>query len=61
MGDKILCRKGICDDVKRESSVVNEFEEDYEVYPEEKTSQKAKGWYNRYKVGGQRRTQKNVR
>ena len=28
----------------------------YEVYPEQKTSQKAKGKYNIYKTGGSRRT-----
>ena len=28
----------------------------YEVYPEQKTSQKAKGKYNVYKTGGSRRT-----
>lgn len=30
----------------------------YEVYPEQKTSQKAKGKYNVYKTGGSRRTRK---
>ena len=30
----------------------------YEVYPEQKASQKAKGRYNPYKVGGSRRTKK---
>ena len=30
----------------------------YEVYPSEKTSQKAKGHYNPYKTGGPRRTEK---
>ena len=58
MGNKILCHKGICDEVKLEPFIMDELDE---VYPEEKTSQKAKGGYNRYKVGGQRRTQKNVR
>ena len=29
---------------------------DYDLVPEEKTSQKAKGKYNKYKVGGSRRT-----
>ncbi|MBI1934837.1 hypothetical protein HYS31_00195 [Candidatus Woesearchaeota archaeon] len=31
----------------------------YEVYPEQKASQKAKGRYSVYKVGGSRRTRKN--
>ena len=30
----------------------------YEVYPEQKTSQKAKGEYSQYKTGGKRRTMK---
>ena len=30
----------------------------YEVYPEEKTSQKAKGRYTPYKAGGSRRAKK---
>lgn len=30
----------------------------YEVYPEQKTSQKAKGGYTVYKAGGIRRTKK---
>ena len=30
----------------------------YEVYPEQKTSQKAKGRYNAYKAGGIQRTRK---
>ena len=30
----------------------------YQVYPEEKTSQKAKGRYTPYKAGGSRRTKK---
>ena len=30
----------------------------YEVYPEQKTSQKAKGQYNIYKAGGSSRTRK---
>lgn len=31
----------------------------YEVYPEQKTSQKAKGKYNVYKTGGSQRTRRN--
>ena len=31
----------------------------YEVYPEQKTSQKAKGKYTPYKTGGSRRAAKN--
>jgi len=31
----------------------------YEVFPEQKTSQKAKGKYAVYKIGGSRRTTKN--
>lgn len=31
----------------------------YEVYPEQKTSQKAKGSYTVYKKGGSQRTRKN--
>ncbi|MBI2656695.1 hypothetical protein HYX03_03075 [Candidatus Woesearchaeota archaeon] len=31
----------------------------YEVYPEQKTSQKAKGKYTIYKKGGSQRTRKN--
>ena len=31
----------------------------YEVYPEQKASQKAKGSYSVYKTGGSRRTRKN--
>ena len=30
----------------------------YEVYPEQNTSQKAKGQYNIYKTGGSQRTKK---
>ena len=30
----------------------------YEVYPEQKTSQKAKGRYTKYKIGGSQRTRK---
>lgn len=30
----------------------------YEVYPEEKKSQKEKGRYTKYKIGGSRRTKK---
>jgi Zn ribbon nucleic-acid-binding protein len=30
----------------------------YEVYPEQKTSQKAKGKYSPYKTGGSQRTRK---
>ncbi len=30
----------------------------YDVFPEEKKSQKAKGSYSKYKVGGSRRTKK---
>ena len=33
----------------------------YEVYPEQKTSQKAKGKYSVYKTGGSRRTMKKSR
>jgi len=32
----------------------------YEVYPEDKKSQKAKGRYNVYKAGGSQRTRKKV-
>lgn len=31
---------------------------DYEVYPEQKTSQKAKAGYTPYKTGGHKRTRK---